>query len=347
MGLRGRVPGGLRPDRLRRRPDRRGGEGRGPEGPHPHRQAPRRLLPVALEAHRALGQEQPLARRQGRRGSRDRRRVPAARARVRRLPLALGPQPPGIRPARVPRLLPRPAPGADDGLRAALRGLVRRGERRRRLLRRRAGEEDDRPADVLRLGEHAADRPRPAARRRDVQRRRPRRALGRQREGHRGRPLVGHPEPRRLRAGRGRRGEAQPRRPAGHALAPRRVRRVDPPRLVLPRGRGREGQDAARAPRPLLQVGGAGRVVPAQCPPGPPRPHPRERRALAPRLPAAARRHLHDRPGARRACERQQRAGRRRPLRRGERARREARHLLDDRRRGDERRSWFSTSADP
>ncbi len=69
-------------------------------------------------------------------------------------------------------------------------------------------------------------------------------------------------EPRRLRAGRGRRGEAQPRRPAGHALAARRVRRVDPARLVLPRSRGRQGQDAARPARHLLQVGGAGRVAP-------------------------------------------------------------------------------------
>ncbi len=46
-----------------------GGEGRGHEGPHPDRQAPRRLLPVALEVHRALGEEQPLARRKGRRGA--------------------------------------------------------------------------------------------------------------------------------------------------------------------------------------------------------------------------------------------------------------------------------------
>ena len=131
------------------------GEGGRPEGPHPHRQAPRRLLPVALEAHRALREEQPLARRQGRRGPGDRRRVPAARARLRRLPLALGPQPPGVRPAGLRRVLPRPAPGAADGLRPALRGLVRRRQRRRRLLRRRAGEAHDRPPDVLRLGRHA------------------------------------------------------------------------------------------------------------------------------------------------------------------------------------------------
>ena len=70
-------PGGLQPHRLRRRPDRRGREGGGHEGPDPHRQAPRRLLPLAAQAHRALGQEQPVAGRQGRRGPRDLRRLPA------------------------------------------------------------------------------------------------------------------------------------------------------------------------------------------------------------------------------------------------------------------------------
>ena len=66
-----------------------------------------------------------------------------------------------------------------------LRGLVRRRERRRRLLRRRAGDAAHRQPHLLRLAEHLGHRPRAAAGRRDVQRRRARRPLGRQRDGHR------------------------------------------------------------------------------------------------------------------------------------------------------------------
>ena len=84
----------------------------GMKGVDPHLQAPRRLLPLAQQVHRALGEEQPLARRQGRRGPGDLRRLPAPRTEVRRLPLALGPQPQGLRPARVHHLLPQPAPRA-------------------------------------------------------------------------------------------------------------------------------------------------------------------------------------------------------------------------------------------
>ena len=105
-------------------------------------------------------------------------------------------------------------------------------------------------------------------------------------------------------------------RPAGDALAARRVRRVDPARLVLPRGaRTTEVKTPARPPRPLLPVGGPRRVAPPQPAAGPARPDPRERRALAARLPAAARRHVRRRSRARRASQRQQRAGRRRPVR--------------------------------
>ena len=75
-------PSDLQPDGLRRRPDRRRGEGGGHEGPHPHREAPRRLLPLAVEVHRALREEQPLARRQGRRRARDLRRLPPPRPRA-------------------------------------------------------------------------------------------------------------------------------------------------------------------------------------------------------------------------------------------------------------------------
>ena len=232
---------------------------------------------------------------------------------VRRLPLALGPQPRRLRPARLPRLLPRPAPRAADRLRAALRGLVRRGERRRRLLRRRAGEADDRPPDLLRLAEHVADRPRPAARRRDVQRRRARRAVGRQREGHRRRPLVGDASTATT---------SRPARPTrrGSTAATARGRTGCPPSATCRSGPAgsttRPRTTRSRRPHDLLDlyyaVGGPRRVVPPQPPARPPRPDPRERRALAARLPAAARRHVRHRPGARRAGQRQQRARRRR-----------------------------------
>ena len=59
------------------------------------------LWPSAV--HRALGEEQPVAGRQGRRGPGDLRGLPPARPEVRRLSFALGPQPQGLRPAGVHR----------------------------------------------------------------------------------------------------------------------------------------------------------------------------------------------------------------------------------------------------
>ena len=118
------------------------------------------------------------------------RGVPGARPRVRRLPLAVGSQPRGLRPAGVSRLLPEPAPRAPDQLRAGRRSVVRRRERRRRLLRRRARAAQDRRVDVLRLAQHVEARARAPAAGHDVQRRRARRAMGRQREGRRVRDVV-------------------------------------------------------------------------------------------------------------------------------------------------------------
>ena len=90
----------VQPHRLRRRPDRPHGEGGRHERAGAHLQAPRRLLPLAQQVHRALGEEQPVEGRQRRRGAGDLRRLPQARAEVRHLPLALGPQPQGLRPRR-------------------------------------------------------------------------------------------------------------------------------------------------------------------------------------------------------------------------------------------------------
>ena len=75
-----------------------------------------------------------------------------------------------------------------------LRGLVRRGQRRRRLLRRGAGAKEHRQPHLLRLGEHLEDRSPIAARRLHVQRRRPGHPLGRQRVGLCRRDLLGHGE---------------------------------------------------------------------------------------------------------------------------------------------------------
>ena len=176
----------------------------------------------------------PWKRRQGRRGQGDFRRLPQARPEVRRLSLALGPQPQGLRPPGVRHLLPQPAPRVADQLRADLRGVVRRGQRRRRLLRRRADHAADRQPHLLRLGQHLEDRPRAAARCLHVQRRRAGLPLGGQRGGLRRRDLLGHDQPRRtccrawpmpsvLNGGQRH----------GTRLAAGRGRRLDPAGLVL------------------------------------------------------------------------------------------------------------------
>ena len=130
----------------------------------------------------------------------------------------------------------------------------------------------------------------------------------------------------------------------GNALAAGGVRRLDPARLVLPRRRGRPGAGPAQPPRPLLQVGGTGGVVPAQPSPRPARPDPRERRALPARLPGAARRHLRrgSRPGGH--GERQQRAGRRGALLPRSRAGRETATPTGRPTTGSRPRSWCWTS---
>ena len=52
----------------------------GLNGRHPHLQTSQRLLPLAVEVHRALREEFPVARRQRRRGPRVRRLLPRATA---------------------------------------------------------------------------------------------------------------------------------------------------------------------------------------------------------------------------------------------------------------------------
>ena len=112
VGLRRRVAIDLPADGLRRRPDRHQPEGGRDEGGDPDVQAPRRLLPLAQQVHRAFREAERLEGRQGRRGPGDLRRVPAPWIEVRRLPVSLGPQPQGLRPAGVHHLLPQPAQGA-------------------------------------------------------------------------------------------------------------------------------------------------------------------------------------------------------------------------------------------
>ena len=143
-------------------------------------------------------------------------------------------------------LLPQPAPRAADQLRPDLRGLVRRRQRRRRLLRRRARDAADRQPHLLRLGRtpgrsSASCSPTPCM----FSDAGPDCPLGRQRDGHRRRPLLGHARPRRLRCPACADAERlNSRRPRRHALAAGRVRCLDPARLVLPRQRGRQGQVA-------------------------------------------------------------------------------------------------------
>ena len=57
-----------------------------------------------------------------------------------------------LRPARVHLLLPQPAPRIADRLRADFRGLVRRGQRGRRLLRRRPDDTDKSTLELITTG---------------------------------------------------------------------------------------------------------------------------------------------------------------------------------------------------
>ena len=68
-------PGPVQPHGVRRPAMGVGAQGGRHPHAHPDRQAPRRLLPLAEPVHRALREEQPLARRQGRRGPRGGRRL--------------------------------------------------------------------------------------------------------------------------------------------------------------------------------------------------------------------------------------------------------------------------------
>jgi len=83
------------------------------EDDHPDGKTPRRLLPVAEQVHRPLGQEEPVARGQGRRGARGGRGLPPRRTEVRRLPLPLGPPRAHLR--RLPGLQPFLHEPTDEG----------------------------------------------------------------------------------------------------------------------------------------------------------------------------------------------------------------------------------------
>ena len=220
-------------------------EGRRHEGPDPHREAPRRLLPLALEADRALGRAQPVARRARRRGARDRRRLPRARALrsastsrpgIGTTPSTAGPAYLDYFRGQLRELLTR--------LRAALRGLVRRRERRRRLLRRRAGDAAHRPRAPTTTGQRTWGL---------VRELQPDAALfsdagpdvrwvGNE-KGLAGDTAWATLNRADFAPGERRRRPAEPRRPAGNRLAARRVRRLDPAGLVLPPRRGRQGED--------------------------------------------------------------------------------------------------------
>ena len=246
-------PNIFNPARLRRR-RHRGGPGRRRHARRdPHLQAPRRLLPVAHRDHRPLASSRaPGARGKGDVVADDRRGRAPPQTAIRRLPFALGPQQRGLRHARLPPHLPPAAYRTAHQLRPHLRGVARWRQRRRRLLRRRAREAHHRQAHLLRLAAHLGPGPHAAARRRDLQRRGPGRPLGGQRARHRGRPLLGD-----LRSGGGRWRPGLARRCAREGIAhgppprlevaARRVRRLDPPRLVLARARERPRQDAWRS----------------------------------------------------------------------------------------------------
>ena len=146
----------------------------------PYGQAPRRFLPVALGLYRTFGEEFAVQGRTGRYRPGVRRRLPGRRDEDGALLVAVGPESCGLRETRIYRILPQPTPGVADRLRRRVRGVVRRGQWRGRLVRRRQPDAHDRPQHLLRLAGDVADRPGIAARCGDVLGRRTGRALGRQ-----------------------------------------------------------------------------------------------------------------------------------------------------------------------
>jgi hypothetical protein len=186
------------------------------ERDHPDREAPRRLLSLAFGVHRARRRELGLEGRQGRRTARALRRVRRVRPEVRRLPLAVGSQLEALRRfARLQRLLREPTARGALELRAGVRSLVGRRVRRG----------SERQAPGLRLRALHVDRARAPTERRDLQRHRPRRALGRQRAGLRGRDVLVDALDRRVTraASAGRRRSAQPRAIERRPLDARRM----------------------------------------------------------------------------------------------------------------------------
>ncbi len=283
VGRRPRTPRRLRPLRPRLPPVGRDRARRRHEGDRHHGQTPRRLLPLAQSGQRPHRRPQRLARRQGRRAARTLRRLPRSGPRVRRLHFAVGPQRSGLRHRRLQRRLPPHARERAGRLRRGLRTVVRRRLRRG----------PQRQAAGLRLGSLPLYRVPPPAAGRGLRRRRPRLPLDRQRAGHRGAHLL---VDLRSRRGVARRGpfarHAQLRQRARQPLGAGRGRRLDPPRLVLPRVGGCAGQVARRAAQDLLRQRGAQCAAAAQRPARQAGTHRRGRFAASARIPCGARPHL-------------------------------------------------------
>ena len=138
VGRRPRGPVDLQSHRARREPMAPCHEGCRRPTRDPREQAPRRLLHVAHALHDALRRREPLARRQGRRGPRGRRRRARPRCQAGDLPLA-----------------GRPVPAADEPQES--RGLLRQRQRQGPF------RHPDRPRELPDDPSEGASRPRVSA----------------------------------------------------------------------------------------------------------------------------------------------------------------------------------------
>ena len=170
-------------------------------------------------------------------------------AEIWRLSLSVGPQSRRIRPARYLDYYRSQLRELLTAYGPAVRSVVRRRQRRRRLLRRGARTAQDRRCDLLRLDQHVVAGAQAAARRRDVQRRGTGHPLGGERARRRVRDLVEPDRPYRIVSGPPEIHGGRGRQPGWRQLGTARGGRLDPPRLVLSRCRGRQGQDPREAHR--------------------------------------------------------------------------------------------------
>ena len=183
MGLRRLRPKDLQPHTPRLRAMGQDPRGSRHEGRNPHSQTPRRILPMALRRQRLQREQVALARRQGQRGEGTLRSMQEIRTQVCRIPLALGPLARRLRHTLLSALFLRPAARPPHQLRRGVRGVVRRSQRRRRLLRRSTRQAHHRPQELLQLSTHLPNARQHTAQRRGVRRRRTRLPMGGQREG--------------------------------------------------------------------------------------------------------------------------------------------------------------------